>query len=446
LVRTASQFDAQWYLDTYPDVAQIRMDPAEHYLKYGALLRRDPGPGFSTLFYTATHGDVEKGRHNALVHLLRHLRETGREPEPRPESVLVAAYGVSLDGNHDMAIELARRHLPEGSRQGLHILQANAAMVRNDEALWLEHLNAYLATFALKPIRLKGEGALLDRFTTDAMKPVTEGPLVSIIMPAWNAEQTIEAAVRSVLHQTWQNLELLIVDDASTDGTWAKLEALAATDSRIRILRNSVNVGPYVSKNRALSVARGDYVTGHDADDWAHPQRLEKHISVVLKSQGAIRASLTYMVRMQPEGFFDTFSKQSEFAPDGVTRIASISCLFERRLLTEELGFWDSVRFGADSEMISRTQKVVGDGFRRLKQVGMVCLSTETGLTNHPEFGIRSQGGGLSPIRANYKKSWSEWHASDAADLYVAFPQRRRLFEADPAMTVPFQSVMTLSE
>ena len=84
-----------------------------------------------------------------------------------------------------------------------------------------------------------------------------------VMMPAWNSEDTLEAAAMSILDQTWQNLELLIVDDASHDDTWAVMEILARRDERVRITRNKVNVGPYVSKNVALGHARGDWITGH---------------------------------------------------------------------------------------------------------------------------------------------------------------------------------------
>src|SRR5690606_13076944 len=101
------------------------------------------------------------------------------------------------------------------------------------------------------------------------------GPLVSVLMPAFNAERTLKTAASSILQQTWRSLELIIVDDASTDATWRIAQDIAAADSRVTVRRNTTSVGPYVCKNLMLNLVQGEYITCHDADDWAHPQRLE---------------------------------------------------------------------------------------------------------------------------------------------------------------------------
>lgn len=74
--------DAEWYLSTYPDVAAIGMNPAEHFLKYGAMLGRDPGPGFSTRFYLKNNLDLNVGEVNPLVHYLKFGQAEGRVPQP----------------------------------------------------------------------------------------------------------------------------------------------------------------------------------------------------------------------------------------------------------------------------------------------------------------------------------------------------------------------------
>ena len=88
--------------------------------------------------------------------------------------------------------------------------------------------------------------------------------LVSVIVPAWNAEQWVEATVRSVLDQTWKNLELIVVDDGSSDKTADIVNAIL--DSRVRLIRQS-NVGAAAARNTGLAESTGDYVQFLDADD-----------------------------------------------------------------------------------------------------------------------------------------------------------------------------------
>lgn len=203
-------------------------------------------------------------------------------------------------------------------------------------------------------------------------------------MPAWNAEDTIVKSMTSIPDQTWQNIELIVVDDCSSDNTYELSRQRSENDSRVRVIRNAVNVGPYVSKNVALTVANGKWVTGHDADDWALPDRLQKHHDEAVRR--GYDASLTYMIRLREGGKFCHFSKLNSFSLDGIARKASISCLFKRSVLKDHIGFWDSIRFGADSEMISISEAVLGDRFGVIEQLSMICLSADSSLTNHPDM------------------------------------------------------------
>jgi succinoglycan biosynthesis protein ExoO len=97
--------------------------------------------------------------------------------------------------------------------------------------------------------------------------------LVSVVIPAYNAEKTIRNAIDSVLGQTMPNLEVIVVDDASADGTIHAVEAV--DDARVRLLRNGRNTGPSASRNMGLKDAGGRWVTFVDADDAWVPERLE---------------------------------------------------------------------------------------------------------------------------------------------------------------------------
>lgn len=104
--------------------------------------------------------------------------------------------------------------------------------------------------------------------------------LASIIMPAYNAEAFIEAALMSALRQTEPRVEIIVVDDASADATLAIAARIAAADPRVRLLANVVNAGPGAARNRGLAVARGEFVTLLDADDLYAPQRIERLLGI----------------------------------------------------------------------------------------------------------------------------------------------------------------------
>lgn len=109
----------------------------------------------------------------------------------------------------------------------------------------------------------------------------TNENLVSIIMPAYNAEQFIGEAIESILKQTYRNFELLICDDASSDGT--KDVIITYNDSRIRLFENGGNIGYLKTCNFLASKASGAYITFQDADDVSHIKRIELQIEAINK-------------------------------------------------------------------------------------------------------------------------------------------------------------------
>lgn len=103
-------------------------------------------------------------------------------------------------------------------------------------------------------------------------------PLVSILMGVYNADKYLGEVIDSLLGQTWQDFEMIVVDDGSTDRSPAILEEYAKRDSRIRVLTQT-NQGVGRAVNRALELVKGKYIARADADDYSHPQRLEKQVA-----------------------------------------------------------------------------------------------------------------------------------------------------------------------
>lgn len=100
---------------------------------------------------------------------------------------------------------------------------------------------------------------------------------VSVVMPAFNAAATITEAIHSVLTQTYQNLELVVCDDASTDNTVAIVRSFA--DERIRLLQNTSNQGEGITRDRAIANASGNWIAVLDADDAWYPERLARLVA-----------------------------------------------------------------------------------------------------------------------------------------------------------------------
>src|SRR5690606_25009884 len=109
----------------------------------------------------------------------------------------------------------------------------------------------------------------------------TGKPLLSVLVPVYNAEKFVEEALSSILKQTYSNLEILICDDGSTDNTSQVLEKLNS-DARIRIFQNQTNLGKNETCSFLLGKAKGEYVSVHDADDISLPIRFEKQMSFLL--------------------------------------------------------------------------------------------------------------------------------------------------------------------
>lgn len=113
------------------------------------------------------------------------------------------------------------------------------------------------------------------------MKQPKDNPLVSVIMPAYNAVEYAEQAVESILNQTYKRFEFIIVDDASTDSTSKILKNFKEKDKRITLIRNRENLGVTKSLNKALAKASGKYIIRMDADDWSYPERFQMQIDLM---------------------------------------------------------------------------------------------------------------------------------------------------------------------
>ncbi|OUL22568.1 glycosyltransferase family 2 protein [Nostoc sp. 106C] len=134
-------------------------------------------------------------------------------------------------------------------------------------------------------------------------------PKVSVIIPAYNTEAYIAQAIESVLQQTLSNIEVIVVDDASTDKTVDI--ARSFSDKRLKVLVNEQNLGASGARNRAIREARGEWVAVLDSDDWYAPERLEKLLQIADAENADMIADDLYLIQDGQNSPWSTLISQS---------------------------------------------------------------------------------------------------------------------------------------
>ena len=255
-----------------------------------------------------------------------------------------------------------------------------------------------------------------------------DGPLVSVIMTVYNHNSQLEQAINSVLRQSYHNLELIIIDDNSPDDVFEFLLNLAKKDTRISVHKMETNGGTYIAKNKGLEMAQGKYVAFHDSDDWLHPRKLENSIFELEKNPNLVAVFSNYF-RVDETG-------RIIFRGIGAVRPACISLTMRREEVLESIGFFDAVRVSADSEYEYRIKSVFGEA--------RVCFLETPYLIASVRSDSLSQGGrfalgwsGLSGVRLNYRRSYTEWHDSTSfiqSCFISSDPNEPRKFNAPSEM------------
>ena len=139
---------------------------------------------------------------------------------------------------------------------------------------------------------------------------------VSIIVPMYNAEKFIGKTIESVLAQTYQNWEMLIMNDVSTDNSLAIVSVYAKKDERIKIVNTEKNVGVVKGRNFLIDLASGKYIAFLDADDYWHNEKLEKQIKFMKEKNASISCTEYTRVKENEEKINDVTIKENIFYND----------------------------------------------------------------------------------------------------------------------------------
>lgn len=277
--------------------------------------------------------------------------------------------------------------------------------------------------------RVEGRGAPLAGDVT-GYPPQFGGPLVSVVMTAYNSSKYIRTSLDSILSQSYENLELIVVDDGSSDDTPQILRDYGARDPRVRVIIKSTNDGTYVSKNMGILQARGKYIALQDSDDWSHPDRLAKSIGLLEKRSDVVGLTTDWL-RMTTAG--DMVIK----AGGQISHVCCISIVFRRERALQRLGLFDSVRIEADMEYIRRMACVFGPAaVIRLHWPLMFGRAHSASLTASHDFGITRTG--FTKPRRDYQAAYLNWHKTlkHGEPAVMPFPLDKRIFPC-PAIMRP---------
>lgn len=248
---------------------------------------------------------------------------------------------------------------------------------------------------------------------------------VAVIMTSFNSAASIGLAIHSVLAQSHRNLQVIVVDDVSTDGTPEIVESIAEIDPRVRLIRNPINMGTYCAKNRAIASCDPDYYAFHDSDDWMHPQRITEHLRYMEENPSLVCTTSSWF-RMDQRGYA-MVRRGGGYIHDNP------ASTFFRREVIENLGFFDSVRTGADSEFVWRVRRRFGrKSVKRINKPLAIGLHHSQSLTQSGATAFDENR--YSAVRLRYWESWIAWHRQSVlegrAPIYMAFPNMERSFAA----------------
>jgi tetratricopeptide (TPR) repeat protein len=254
-----------------------------------------------------------------------------------------------------------------------------------------------------------------------AKHPKAAAAKLSVIMPAYNAAETLPVALRSVLAQSWDNLEVLVVDDASIDDTWSLIQSFAQADRRVKPLRHDENRGAYGARNTGLRHASGDLVTVHDSDDWSHPEKFAVQATGLLDTGRPLNTTMSARI-------FPDLAVRLKLTNMAVL-YDNIGSLMVRRADLVAIGGWDEPRMAADEELYYR--------LRTLHRIEPNIICPGVPLTLYLVRGdslTASSATGIATIkygaRRQYKEAYRYWHGVEIAkaepDLVMS--QRTRPF------------------
>jgi O-antigen biosynthesis protein len=377
-------FDKKWYLDNYKDVVLSGMDPFVHYQKIGRLLNRHPcdPTKIKTEPFVLSAPKISTDNTNNIIRgdfnlkgggsgeLYGWLAEMGDE-QARTAIIKIdgKSYQVIADvkredlernkinkGKHGFRMSIPAEFI-DGRTHQLELLDEQSGQLLKQVSTSWQHnrkftsFEEFLAESMVNPMIYapyreedKRCFAMMENLRRHLMAYSAEHnltELVSIIMPAYNREDTIQAAIASVLAQTYQNFELIIIDDGSSDGTANVVKSFK--DERVQLIKGPGRSGVSEARNIGLRVAKGELVAYLDSDNTWRPEYLTAMVAALHKSPHAQAAySGQYLYRgTHPEPFAIRFASFNKGLLENRNYI-DLNCFMHSKQVFKKTGMFDT--------------------------------------------------------------------------------------------------------
>ena len=372
IIRSSGTFDEQWYRSQVPGGVPRSTDPIKHYVREGAAAGLSPNPLFSPAYYLAQAPTAERSTLGPFVHYLRLGTIEGRSPHPAFD---LEYYLSQAPQAHEHPGGALGHFLEVGWRNWVKINEWFSATAYKElhphagehEPAILDLLRRAAAWLADVPDH-RSFPRLYDEFDHERARCFVvemselagrgDGPLVTVVMPVRDRVDTIGTAIGSVLEQTYEPLELLVVDDGSVDGTPDVVSSF--DDPRVRLIRQEPT-GVCRARNRAISEAAGTYVAYLDSDNTWEPGFLATMVAFLESTEHDVAYSGLAIERQGRASY-----RGAPLDRAALLEANYIDCntLVHQRQLAEAIGGWDeALRRANDWDFTIRITAVGNVGY-----------------------------------------------------------------------------------
>ena len=441
-------FDTKFYITDNPEVDFSEINPLVHYIKFGKTNHRDAKDSILAKDYNdRMWGGYSKyaipllqdlinntltssrERERAAWYLMRwcffhedyekalelvHISLNMRKPVYRSHYISETQCLVNLNRFEEADKTLNSAIDVFGPHRDFYLLKSlvqphldNNESSSNRKKIKLEWINKAITQGDLTPLIEKDDTLPLSfsNITSRATSELNDQQeKVSIIIPVYNASNTISTALESLINQTWKNIEIIVVDDCSTDDTCKIIEKIAYLDNRIFLVKKYKNEGAYISRNVGLTRVSGDFVMVHDSDDWSHPQKIELQINE-FRENDQYMAVMSHWIR-----FDENLSVVGPWIQRGDLSDLNFSSLMVKSHVFDELGNWPEVRVSGDTEYRFRIARFYGfDSIYKIPpdMILSLSLTRENSLTRTKATHMKTLYYG---IRWLYRDIYNYWH------------------------------------